>query len=55
MTPAYRDREQDILDARWLGDITNEQAAKLLEELRQDYYEARAILRLAQEAGQCRR
>ena len=45
MEPAYRDRERDILDARWLGHITNEEALKQLTELFADYHEAHAILR----------
>ena len=45
MEPAYRDRERDILDARWLGDITNEQALKLLTELYDDYKKAHETLR----------
>ena len=49
VTPAFRDRERDILDARWLGDITNEQALKLLTELYQDHHEAHATLRTVTE------
>ncbi len=45
MEPAYRDRERDILDARWLGHISNEEALKQLTELYRDYHEAHATLR----------
>ena len=53
VTPAFRDRERDILDARWLGDITNEQALKQLTELYQDWHEAHAVIRTMGE-DQCR-
>ena len=52
MEPAYRDRERDILDARWLGDITNDEAIRLLTELYQDHHEAHATLRMANEADE---
>lgn len=45
MAPAYRDRELDILDQRWLGHISNEQALKLLTELYEDWHAARTTLR----------
>lgn len=45
MTPAYCDRELDILDARWAGRITNQEALKQLTELYQDYHEAHSTLR----------
>ena len=51
MEPAYRDRERDILDARWLGDITNDQALKQLTELYQDWHEAHSTLRTAQQGA----
>jgi hypothetical protein len=52
MTPAYRDRERDILDARWLGDISNDEALKLLTELYDDYKEAHSTLRTVPQ-GDC--
>ena len=45
VTPAFRDRERDILDQRWLGHISNEQALKMLTELYRDYHEAHTTLR----------
>ena len=45
MTPAFRDREQDILDQRWSGRITNQEAIKLLAELYDDHKLAQAIVR----------
>lgn len=52
MEPAYRDREQDILDARWAGRITNDEALHLLTELYGDYHEAHTTLRMATEADE---
>ena len=49
MNTAFRDRERDILDQRWLGHISNEQALKLLTELYADYHEAHATLRTVTE------
>ena len=49
MEPAYRDREMDILDRRWSGDISNDEALKQLTELYQDYHEAHATLRTVTE------
>ena len=49
MTPAYRDREREILDARWFGDISNDEALKLLTELYLDWYEAYTIMRETEE------
>ncbi len=40
-----RDRELDILDARWANRISKDEAVKLLTELYQDYHEAHATLR----------
>ena len=45
MNSAYRDREADILDNRWAGRISNDEALKLLTELYRDYHEAHATLR----------
>lgn len=50
MTPAYRDRERDILDQYALKQITRNQAGKLLTELYQDYYHAQTALKLTDEA-----
>jgi len=44
--------EADILDARWCGRITNDECGKLLAELFDDWYEARATLRMAIEADE---
>ncbi len=52
MEPAYRDRERDILDARWLGDISNDEALKMLTELYRDHYDAQTTLRMATEADE---
>lgn len=49
VTPAYRDRELDILEQRWLGHISNQEALKQLTELYQDYHEAHSTLRTANE------
>ena len=49
MNAAYHDRERDILDQRWLGHISNEQALRLLTELYDDYHEAQATLRTVTE------
>ena len=38
------DREQEILDQYALGQITREQAAKLLVELHMDWYHAQALV-----------
>ena len=45
MEPAFKDREQDILDQRWSGRITNQEAIKLLAELYDDHKLAQAIVR----------
>ena len=45
MTPAFKDREQDILDQRWSGRINNQEAIKLLAELYDDQKLAQAIVR----------
>ena len=42
---SMREREGEILDQLALGQITKEKAAKLLEELHQDYHEAMTIMR----------
>ncbi len=54
VTPAFRDRERDILDARWdeariNPEAANAKALKLLTELYQDYHEAHATLRTVTE------
>ena len=45
MTPAFRDRERDILDNRWAGRISNDECLKLLTELYLDWHQAHTVLR----------
>ena len=54
VTPAFRDRERDILDTRWdeariNPEAANTKALKLLTELYADYHEAHATLRTVTE------
>ncbi len=55
LSKAYREREQDILDAYHLQQITRDAAAKLLTDLYRDYYEAQSSLRMADECNQTER
>ncbi len=50
MSPAFADRERDLLDALALGQITKMEFAKLHEELTRDYYETQTVLHMALEA-----
>ena len=43
-----RERERDILDNYFLGQISKPEAEKLLTELNQDHYEAMMTLKLAE-------
>ncbi len=50
LTVAKRDREQDILGQFHLGQITRDEAGKLLSDLYQDWHDALATLRMVDEA-----
>jgi hypothetical protein len=45
----FLERELDILNDRWAGRLSNEEAHKLLTDLWMDEYQARAVLRMADE------
>ncbi len=49
---AEREREQDILDAYSLKQITRDETARLLADLYADHYDAYAALRLTDECNQ---